>query len=156
MLFKILVKRPENRSLPSHTPADKPTILFADDEFVVRVSVGTILRREGFDVLDAVDGADALSQLVTRGAPVDLLLTDIRMPQMDGIELARRVCKIYPATPVLYISAYPFSLERQEPERLLGHCTFLEKPFRRKALLDAVRKCLASAEHMGRVRLMGA
>jgi two-component system cell cycle sensor histidine kinase/response regulator CckA len=135
-------------------PTAKRTILFADDELVVRASVGAILRREEFEVLEAVDGADALTQLLDRRAPVDLLLTDIRMPQIDGIALARRVNRIYPGTPVLYISAYPFSLERRGREPL-NNCAFLAKPFNRKALLEAVGKCLGSLEYSGRVRSVG-
>jgi DNA-binding NtrC family response regulator len=137
-------------------PADNGTILIADDELIVRLSAATILRREGFEVLEAVDGADALTQLEKRGARVDMLLTDIRMPQMDGVALAHKVSKIYPGTPVLYISGYPFSLDRPETESVLNNYAFLAKPFRRKSLLEAVRKCLASCEHARRVRHMGA
>ncbi len=120
------------------------TILFADDERTVRSYVGRILRDEGFQILEAVDGADALRQLQDRGAPVDLLLTDIRMPQMDGVALARSVTKMYPGTPVIYISGFPFSVEQEQTMNPLPACAFVAKPFNRKALLDAIQKCLAA------------
>jgi len=120
------------------------TILFADDEKTVRTYVGRILRSEGFEILEAVDGADALRQLQERAAPVDLLLTDIRMPRMDGVSLARTVTEMYPGTPVVYISGFPFSLEQEQTRDPLKACAFVAKPFDRKALLAAVQKCLSA------------
>lgn len=121
------------------------TILVADDEASVRIYVGTILRREGFQLLEAVDGMDALEQAHQRG-PVDLLLTDVRMPRMDGLALARAIVEEHPKTPVIFISGYPFDLETAE--RPAGECTSLAKPFTRRALLDAVTKCL-DVRHAG-------
>ena len=131
------------------------TILFADDEVTVRSYVARILRREGFELLEAEDGADALSQLQSRGTRVDLLLTDIRMPRMDGVQLARTVTEMYPGTPVVYISGYPFSLEQQRTQDPLSACAFVAKPFDRKSLLSAIQKCLTPPEHTGGVRRAG-
>src|SRR5262249_30824673 len=119
------------------------TILFADDESTIRSYVGRILRREGFELLEAVDGADALQKLQNHGSRVDLLLTDIRMPRMDGVELAGMVTEMYPGTPVVYMSGYPFTLEQERTQDSPSACAFVPKPFDRKALLEAVLKCLA-------------
>ncbi len=116
------------------------TILIADDEPTVRAYIRNILRGEGFRLIEAGDGVDALEQLGQRGEPVDLLLTDVRMPRMDGIALARSVVEQYPGTPVLYISGYPFDVEETRSRSRV--CGFLSKPFSRKTLLDEVRKCL--------------
>jgi len=118
------------------------TILFADDEPAIRAFIRNILGREGFQMIEAVDGLDALERVNERGAPVDLLVTDVRMPRMDGVELARSVVQVYPDTPVLYISGYPFELEEGRTQPATA-CASLAKPFTRKALLEAVDKCLS-------------
>ncbi len=135
--------------------AETGTILFADDESTVRSYVARILRREGFEILEAADGADAMEILRKRGAPIDLLLTDIRLPRMDGVELARTVTRMYPGTPVVYISGFPFSLDQERTPDELAACAFLPKPFDRKALLETVQKCLASPESPEHVRRAG-
>ncbi len=122
------------------------TILIADDEATVRAYTRSILRSQGFNVLEASDGVDALQQVQERGRPVDLLLTDIRMPRMDGISLARSVMQMYPDTAVLYISGYPFELGEERTKNPKNVCASLAKPFSKQALLDAVRKCLAPPE----------
>ena len=119
------------------------TILVVDDEAAVRSYIRAILGREGFSLIEAVDGADALQQVQQRGT-VDLLVTDIRMPRMNGIELGRTVAESYPGTPIIYISGYPFDMKAGE--KPTGECAFLSKPFTRKALLDAVAKCLHPAQ----------
>jgi two-component system, cell cycle sensor histidine kinase and response regulator CckA len=120
----------------------QPTILIVDDEEAVRSFAGTILRREGFHLVEAVDGVDALEKARQEG-PIDLLLTDVRMPRMDGVALARALGSTNPTTPVIYISGYPFDSETMY--RPAAQCTSLSKPFTRRALLDAVRKCLPAA-----------
>jgi two-component system cell cycle sensor histidine kinase/response regulator CckA len=119
-------------------PLSAETILVVDDEAMVRTYVRTILRREGFQLIEAVDGLDALEQVEQRGSP-DLLLTDVRMPRMDGIALARAITQAHPKTPVIYISGYAFEPEGKDRP---GECAFVSKPFTRAALLDAVTKCL--------------
>ncbi len=120
------------------------TILVADDEPAVRTLITNILKVEGYRLIEAVDGLDALQKIRQQDAQIDLLLTDVRMPRMDGVALARWVVEAHPGTPVLYVSAFPFDLE----ERRARHeaCVFLAKPFTRKVLLDAVRKCLQPSE----------
>ena len=124
------------------------TILIADDEPAVRAYIRNILKMEGFQLIEAADGMDALEQIKQRGAPIDLLVTDIRMPRMDGVALARSVSEVYPKTPVLYISGYPFELEREHSPNTGRPCAFLAKPFTRKTLLDAVGKCLHTPENL--------
>jgi DNA-binding NtrC family response regulator len=121
--------------MPEHT------ILIADDEPTIRTYLRAILRVEGFQLVEAGDGIEALQKIEQRGEGVDLLVTDVRMPRMDGVALAHAVSEAYPGTPVLYISGYPFSME----EHRLTHanmCAFLPKPFTRQQLLEAVRNCL--------------
>ncbi len=118
------------------------TILLVDDEAFVRSYMRNILRLDGFEVLEGVDGVDALEQVERRQAPVDLLVTDIRMPRMDGIALARSLNQKFPATPVLYMSGFPLNLDEERIRDPFHVCGFLPKPFSRQTLLEAVRKCL--------------
>jgi CheY-like chemotaxis protein len=118
------------------------TILIAEDNDVVLSYVAAILRKQGFETLQAIDGLDALRQVEERRAPVDLLLTDIRMPRMDGLALAHSIHEMYPATPILYMSGYSFDLQEERTVLAPSHCTFLAKPFTRQTLLDAVQAIL--------------
>jgi CheY-like chemotaxis protein len=116
------------------------TILIADDEATIRAYIRNILRTQGFALIEAVDGLDALTKVQHHGEPIDLLLTDVRMPRMDGIALAHSVVQAYPRVPVVYMSGYPFDFEGAAAgER---PCASLSKPFTRKALLDVLERCL--------------
>lgn len=123
-----------------------PTILVVDDESSVRGYIRKILGMRGFEVLEAADGVDALQQVQDSGAVIDLLLTDIRMPRMDGIELARSLTALYSRTPVLYISGYPFDVDEERSRHPHKACGFLAKPFTPKVLVEAVNQCLSPAE----------
>lgn len=123
-----------------------PTILVVDDEETVRGYIRRILGMRGFQVLEAADGLDALRQIQSPGTTVDLLLTDIRMPRMDGIELAHAVTSLHPRMPVLYISGYPFDIEQERTQHAYKACGFLAKPFTPKVLVDTVNQCLSSVE----------
>lgn len=136
-------------SLPSVILSQNPssamtgkTILVADDQEIVRSYVGSILSRAGCRVIQAADGLDALKQVSDAPEPIDLLLTDIRMPRMDGITLARSIIERFPNTPVLYISGYSFDLREEGSGMPSTAFSFLAKPFSRQALIDAVRKLL--------------
>jgi CheY-like chemotaxis protein len=115
------------------------TILVADDEPTIRAYIARVLVTEGFRVVAAVDGQDALDQFRLLDGSIDLLLTDVRMPRMDGLALARSLVDLRPGVPVLFISGYPLDHELRLWNS--GNC-FLRKPFTRQVLLDAVRKCL--------------
>jgi len=115
------------------------TILVADDEPTIRAYIARVLVTEGFRVVAAADGQDALDQFRLLDGSIDLLLTDVRMPRMDGLALARSLVDLRPGVPVLFISGYPLDHELRLWNS--GNC-FLRKPFTRQVLLDAVRKCL--------------
>ncbi len=124
---------------------DTPTILIADDESALRALLGSVLSSKGFHVIESVDGLDALEKLRERGTPVDLLITDIRMPRMDGIALAEAVCDVHPSTPVIFISGYPFEIDEHRIGEPRTPCAFVQKPFTPRTLLSAVEKCLNPA-----------
>ncbi len=115
------------------------TILVVDDEAGFRDSVSRALRREGFSVLAADDGIAALE--ILRQQSVDLLLADLRMPGMDGLELLRAVKLIAPGTEVIMLSGHG-TVEEAVAALKEGACDFLTKPFDRAPLIRVVHQAL--------------
>jgi CheY-like chemotaxis protein len=120
--------------MPGYTPAE--TILVVDDEPLVCTLLARILREAGYRALEAHCGPDALDQV--RQTPyVALVITDIMMPGMTGLELAEAVRRERPALPVLFTSAHtPASLRAHG---LRDSDEVLAKPFSPKELLAEVR-----------------
>ena len=111
-------------------------VLVVDDDPEVLRFVETVLADEGFEAVAAADGSDALRRLGERA--FDLLLTDIRMPGMDGFELVRRARQSHPDVRVLFMSGYSREY-RIDPNR----DDFVAKPFRPRQLLGCVYEILA-------------
>lgn len=114
------------------------TILLAEDEPMVRKLVKSLLITDGFEVMDAVDGAEALELSRSFEGVIDLLVTDIRMPRMDGPELVRQIRKERPTIGVLVMSAYSSG----EFERMSRITNFIRKPFLAKTLTQKVQAVL--------------
>lgn len=115
----------------------RPTrVLIVDDEPTVRRLVDQILREGGYATAVAADGQEAL-EIAKEGAPIDLLVTDLIMPRMDGYELARRLRQADPALKVLYLTAYSDQLFNQRAT-LWEDEAFLDKPSTVGGLVEAV------------------
>lgn len=116
-------------------------ILIAEDDTAVREFVSRALAHGGHKVATAGDGLEALS--VLNGEAFDLLLTDIVMPNLDGITLALKVAKDYPEMPVLLMTGY--AAERQRAHNLdeLIH-DVITKPFTLRQICDAAEEALAA------------
>jgi len=114
------------------------TILVVDDEPIIRRLVGFVLEEEGFKVLSAEDGLDALRVSESCRGEIDLLISDLSMPRMDGQSLADALLAADPDLPVLFISGYCES----SPARQNKSIKFLPKPFSPLTLKDAVRGML--------------
>jgi two-component system, cell cycle sensor histidine kinase and response regulator CckA len=117
------------------------TILLVEDEDAVRGFVKTVLERFGYRVLDAPDAESALALIDTLNSRIDLLLTDVILPKMDGPELARRMTADRPATRVLFMSGYPERMAAADGILEPG-LELLEKPFTAQAILTRVRDLL--------------
>src|SRR5579872_455812 len=115
------------------------TILFADDTDIIRELFCEALRRSGYRVLEAEDGAKAL--LVARGhpGPIDLLITDILMPDLSGPKLRRALGASHPETSVLFISGYA-------GDEVDFDGPFLQKPFTPDTLLARVADIFHASE----------
>ena len=127
-------------AIPELVPRGDETILLVEDEAAVRRLAATVLRSNGYTVLEASSGDEALSLLSTTAGRIHLLLTDFVMPRMTGRELAERVSAVSPEIRVLYMSGYTDT--GFEDRAMLGPSDFLQKPFTRVALSQWVREVL--------------
>lgn len=117
------------------------TVLIADDEEPVRRVASRLLVRNGYDVREAANGAEALRMLAAGSGEIDILVSDIIMPEMGGLELARRVATDFPGLPILLISGYSDSQELGQS--IPAELDLLQKPFSGTELTAAVAQCLA-------------
>jgi len=120
------------------------TILLVEDEDAVRVVVSAVLRREGYHVLEAPGPHVAMDIFTKRGRHIDLLLTDVVMPDMNGPALAQQLIGLRPALRVLFISGYADMAAQPDPGN--ENVSFLSKPFQASALTARVRRMLARGE----------
>ena len=118
-------------------------ILLAEDEEALRALTARALTDSGHKVTTAVDGADALDIVTREGGRFDLLLTDIRMPLMDGIALALSVARDHPKIIILLMTAYADQRERAVNLDALIHDVVL-KPFTLAEIKAAVADALAA------------
>lgn len=118
------------------------TVLIVEDENAVREIASSVLRGNGYYVLEAANSDEALAICRDRDGTIDLLITDIIMPGMQGPELAKEILAVFPQIAVLFISGYPDNsvakLELFESEN-----NFLQKPFTPKKLLLTIQEILA-------------
>jgi DNA-binding NtrC family response regulator len=119
---------------------DRPRVLIADDETNLRRVLSAILEREGYDVLSAADGEEALA-LMTNG--IHTVITDLKMPRLDGMALLRRVAADWPDVPVIMITAHG-SVDNAVEAVKLGAFDYIEKPFEREQIKIVVNKALAT------------
>jgi DNA-binding NtrC family response regulator len=111
--------------------------LVVDDEPSVRGFIGAVLQRDGFQTIEAENGAHALELLHENGGAVDLLVSDIRMPLMDGLALACSVRAEFPAIPLILVSGYAEIEEAKLPNTGFE---FVQLPFHPDILLSAVNR----------------
>jgi two-component system chemotaxis response regulator CheY len=114
------------------------TILVVDDQESVRKLVSIIVRSAGYHVIEAVDGEDALIQVA--GKNIDMVITDLRMPKMDGVEFVRRL-RLHPEyrlTPVIMLSS-EFLGNRIKDAAEAGISDWVTKPLIRHKLLNCIK-----------------
>jgi len=116
-------------------------ILLAEDDDSVRTFLARALRRAGHEVCDLPDGSSALEWVSEH--PVDLLLADVVMPGLDGIELARRAGDMWPHLRIIFITGFA-AVALRAAETLPRRSTVLAKPFHLRHLVDEIDRFLAA------------
>jgi two-component system cell cycle sensor histidine kinase/response regulator CckA len=147
--FHVLLPRTEEAEeaapgLPTVLPRGNETILLVEDESVVRVAARRMLERQGYAILEASNGAEALrvaAEADVRGARIELVLTDVVMPEQGGRALGDRLAMHWPTLRVLYMSGYTDD-EILRRGLMKPGAAFLEKPFTAEQLARAVRRAL--------------
>jgi len=117
------------------------TILIVDDSASVRQVVTIALKGAGYDVIEGVDGKDALSKL--KGQKVHLIISDVNMPNMDGITFVKEVKKLdaYKFTPIIMLTTESQEGKKQEGQAA-GAKAWVVKPFQPAQMLSAVSKLI--------------
>ena len=120
------------------------TIMIIDDAESVRKAVGMILQHEGYDVIEAGDGAEALGKLT--GRTVDMFICDVNMPRMDGVSCLEKVktdssYAAYRFAPFIMLTTEA-GMKMKATGREAGARAWIVKPFKPEQLIDAVKKLL--------------
>jgi PAS domain S-box-containing protein len=146
-VFRVYIPRvdetptPGDTSPPSASPTGKETILLAEDNDMVRHLAQRIINRLGYTVIEACDAKDAIRIGMEYSAPIHLLLSDVIMPGMNGIDLYDRLQKVRPGMKVLFMSGYAEdAVVRQDV--LPAGTEFIQKPFNAKDLANRIRQAL--------------
>jgi two-component system cell cycle sensor histidine kinase/response regulator CckA len=135
----------EARTEPAKKPAadltGEGTILLVEDEDPVRAVNARALSARGYTVLEAASGVDALQIIEQRGAPVDLVVSDVVMPEMDGPTLLGELRKLYPDLKVIFVSGYAEdAFKKNLPDG--EDFNFLPKPFSLRQLVETVKQAI--------------
>lgn len=126
------MRNPDNLR-PAHP--EQTVILLVEDEIIVQNVARIVLEKEGFFILSAGDGEEALVISRQYAGPIHLCLSDVKMPKMDGLQLRQQILQERPDTPVLLMSG-------QVAAHDIGSLPFLPKPFVPATLREAVRNML--------------
>lgn len=116
-------------------------MLVVDDETAVRRFAVRVLERDGYNVLEATDGAEALDQVKVAGAAIDVVVSDIVMPRMNGVEMMQALSASHPYLPVILMSGYATAALSELG--IATPCGILTKPFPAERLLAEVHRCVS-------------
>jgi CheY-like chemotaxis protein len=130
-----------------------PRILLAEDDAEMRALVSGDLRRAGYSVVECADGAALLQRLDAaghaQGLGVDLVVSDVRMPELTGLEVLERLRGADPFTPYIVVTAFGTAETRHAAARL-GAIAVLDKPFEIRDLLRLVEDAIGAASRTSR------
>ena len=115
-------------------------VLIVDDQFGIRILLNEVFQKEGYQTFQAANGVQAL-EILTKNKP-DIILLDMKIPGMDGIEILKRMKKLNQHIRVIIMTAYG-ELDMIQEARDLGALTHFAKPFDIDDLRDAVKKYIA-------------
>ncbi len=121
---------------------DREDVLVVDDEPAVRRFAARVLREEGYSVHEAADGAEALELIRLASAQLGVVVSDIVMPRLNGVQLLESISALRPDLPVILMSGY--GTEQLAERGIASPCGVLSKPFPADRLLAEVRRCIRS------------
>lgn len=124
------------------SPSPNEVLVIVDDEDFIRDLFGQTLRTLGYTVLEATDGENALQVMQDHHAPVSLVISDISMPEMDGLEFVGLLRAAYPDMPALLVSGQGPQYMMDNRDRVPDGVHFLAKPVTQGELASKVRKIL--------------
>ncbi len=146
-------REPRQRPASPLPAGSRPTILLAEDESNIRLLVAEVLRNEGYTVLATAGGPEALACCSAHAGSLQLLITDMKMPGMSGLELIDRILPLHPGLKTLCMSACPADDLAGRRNAIVD---LLPKPFTLKGLVKKVRQILGEpTETELRNRLVG-
>ena len=128
----------QSEQLPGsrHRSRDE-TILYCEDDRPIREIIERFLKKEGYTVLTAEDGATALKKAKSHEEAIDLLITDVVMPGINGKELSDQTAKLFPSMKVLFVSGYATDVLKDR-DIIQESMSFMAKPFSTKQLLQRI------------------
>ncbi len=130
---------------PKAAPGGTETVLLVEDEIDVRGVARRFLQKHGYTVIEAAHGADAMLLLEKHASSIDLVLSDVLMPVMDGPTLCRTVHGRWPEIPFVFVSAYSASAITEGRDDLPAGAVIVGKPWRQSTLLRTLREALDRA-----------
>ncbi|HET7543216.1 MAG TPA: response regulator [Polyangiaceae bacterium] len=153
--FEIYFPRIDQVAMASAPPSGEAatwtgsgTLLIVEDDSAVRQLAARVLRHRGYTVLEARRPSEARRICKKHGSTIDLLLTDVIMPECTGTELARELSSLHPRMRVVYMSGYPGS-DASRAAALAPGTTYLEKPFSPATLSEKIRAAMKGRGHGG-------
>ncbi|HEY6507164.1 MAG TPA: ATP-binding protein [Vicinamibacterales bacterium] len=136
---------PQEMTIPELASGQNETVLLVEDDEPVRALLCSVLRRHGYHVLESRGPKQALSIAARHTGPLDLVLSDVIMPEMSGPEMVALLRSIRPEPAVLYLSGY--ATDALVTDRVLPRAvSFVQKPVSARQLLEAIRRVLATHE----------
>jgi two-component system cell cycle sensor histidine kinase/response regulator CckA len=136
---------------PIHTSASMPTtVLLVDDEEILRRLLCRMLLGAGLRVMDAENGKRALEIARDLDGALSIVVTDLHMPVMGGLELARELRSLHPAVPILFITGRDLPERSDSPDGWYGE--LLRKPFRTEEFLETIARMLGAPSAIGQAQ----
>lgn len=123
---------------------DRGTLLVVDDEPDVRTVAGLMVRKGGYEVVEAANGREAVEALAARTETIVAVLLDVTMPEMNGHEALPKLRELVPGLPVVLISGYDRGEVAQHLSDPSAPTEFVPKPFTRQQLLAAIARVVAA------------
>lgn len=122
--------------------SDDTTVLVADDDPGVRALVTVLLRRAGYETIEAATGREAYDTVRRAGDDLDVVLLDVMMPEMNGDDALRAIRSTYPELPVIFFSGFDRNEVADHLADAAGYTSFLPKPFENTELLEEIERAV--------------